>query len=90
MKSRKLTGTPDIAAEVFEQVVEQADLAVSITDPKANILYVNPAFTRITGYQPAEALGKNESMLSHKTTPPAVYESLWRKLAGRESWNGRV
>jgi nitrogen fixation negative regulator NifL len=90
MKSRKPTGTPDIPAQVFEQVVEQADLAVSITDPRANIVYVNPAFTRITGYEPDKAIGKNESMLSHKVTPPAVYQSLWSKLAARESWSGRL
>ncbi len=90
MKASKSTGAPEIPAQVFEQVVEQADLAVSITDPKANILYVNPAFTRITGYQPDKAIGKNESMLSHKVTPPAVYESLWTKLAARESWSGRL
>lgn len=80
----------DIPAQVFEQVVEQADLAVSITDPKANILYVNPAFERTTGYTAAEAIGKNESVLSHKVTPPAVYQSLWKKLAARESWSGRL
>lgn len=90
MKSSKPTGTHDIPAQVFEQVVEQADLAVSITDPKANILYVNPAFTRITGYAPGQAIGENESMLSHKITPPEVYQSLWRKLAARESWSGRL
>ena len=90
METRKPAGSPEIPAQVFEQVVEQADLAVSITDPKANIVYVNPAFTRITGYAPEQALGKNESMLSHKTTPPAVYQSLWSKLAARESWSGRL
>jgi nitrogen fixation negative regulator NifL len=81
---------PDIPDSVFEQVVEQADLAVSITDLDANILYVNPAFTRITGYEPAAAVGANESMLSHKVTPPAVYKSLWGKLKARESWGGRL
>jgi nitrogen fixation negative regulator NifL len=86
----KSIGTPDVATQVFERVVEQADLAVSITDPKANIVYVNPAFTRITGYTPEQAIGKNESMLSHKVTPPEVYQSLWGKLAARESWNGRL
>lgn len=90
MKSSKPTGSTEIPAQVFEQVVEQADLAVSITDTRANILYVNPAFTRITGYQPAEAIGKNESMLSHNVTPPAVYQSLWGKLTARESWSGRL
>lgn len=80
----------DISASVFQQVVEQADLAVSITDLDANILYVNPAFTRITGYEAAEAVGHNESMLSHKMTPPEVYQSLWSKLATHESWTGRL
>lgn len=81
---------PDIPASVFEQVVEQADLAVSITDPAANILYVNPAFTRITGYEGAEAIGHNESMLSHKVTPPSVYQELWGRLKARQSWTGRL
>jgi nitrogen fixation negative regulator NifL len=79
-----------IPAEVFEKVVAQADLAVSITDPKANILYVNPAFTRITGYTAEQAIGHNESMLSHKVTPPAVYQRLWATLSARESWSGRL
>lgn len=82
--------TPVIPSQVFEQVVEQADLAVSITDPRANILYVNPAFERTTGYPAEEAIGRNESMLSHKVTPPAVYQSLWARLTARESWSGRL
>lgn len=79
-----------IPPQIFERVVEQADLAVSITDPQANILYVNPAFTRVTGYTAAEAVGRNESMLSHKVTPAAVYQQLWSCLQARESWSGRL
>ncbi|HEX8962320.1 MAG TPA: nitrogen fixation negative regulator NifL [Rhodocyclaceae bacterium] len=81
---------PVIGPSVFQQIVEQVDLAVSITDLDANILYVNPAFTRITGYEPAEAIGHNESMLSHKVTPPALYRELWKRLAAREPWTGRL
>ena len=40
----------EIAPAVFEQAVAQADIAISITDPEANIVYVNPAFARMTGY----------------------------------------
>jgi len=90
MKPNKPLTAADIPPGVFQQVVEQADLAVSITDPKANIVYVNPAFTRISGYQATEALGKNESMLSHKTTPPAVYQQLWQQLSAGRSWSGRL
>jgi nitrogen fixation negative regulator NifL len=90
MKNREHAEFPEISPQVFKQVVEQADLAVSITDPEANILYVNPAFSRITGYRPDEALGHNESMLSHKVTPDSVYQALWGKLSARESWSGRL
>jgi nitrogen fixation negative regulator NifL len=86
----KAGSRPDIPASLFEQVVEQSDLAVSITDPDANILYVNPAFTRITGYERGEAVGRNQSMLSHKVTPPDLYRDLWRKLKDHQSWTGRL
>lgn len=75
---------------LFMETVEQAPMAISITDTKADIIYVNPAFTRITGYSAEEAIGQNESMLSDKTTPPRVYEELWRCLSLRKSWNGTL
>ncbi len=86
----KSAPVPELPPAVFEQVVEQADLGVSITDVEANILYVNPAFTRITGYAQEAALGRKQSMLSHKVTPPAVYRDLWSKLAAHQSWTGRL
>ena len=90
MDTKKPSAAPDIPTQVFEQVVEQAHLAVSITDPHANIQYINPAFTRITGYTAEQALGKNQSMLSHKVTPAEMYQSLWTQLAAGESWSGRL
>ena len=62
-----ISGLP---GEAFRMAVDQADLAISITDPKANILFANEAFVRVTGYSREEIVGKNESTLSNKTTPP--------------------
>ena len=61
-----------LTPELYRQAVEEADLAISITDRHANILYANAAFTRVTGYQPEQVIGHNESMLSHRTTPREV------------------
>lgn len=80
----------DLPACLFVQTVEQSPVAISITDAKANILYVNPAFTQVTGYSEAEAVGCNESMLSDKRTPPAVYEGLWATLQRQEVWRGHL
>lgn len=86
----KEKSAPDILPRVFQQAVEQADMAISITDPRANILYVNPAFTRVTGYSAAEVAGRNQSLLSNKTTPIAIYEALWQKIGHGEPWSGRL
>jgi len=79
-----------LGMSVFEQAVGQAELAISITDPHANILYVNPTFSRVTGYALDEALGHNESILSNQTTPPEVYKDLWQHISSGRPWNGRL
>ena len=61
-----------IAYNLFLETVEQVPVAISITDKKAKILYVNKEFTAVTGYQPDDILGQNESILSDKRTPKTV------------------
>ncbi|RTL32931.1 MAG: nitrogen fixation negative regulator NifL, partial [Rhodocyclaceae bacterium] len=75
---------------LFLEAVEQAPIAISITDPQARILYANPAFEGVTGYAPSEVLGLNESILSYKTTPRSVYETLWKSLHEKKTWNGTL
>ncbi len=76
--------------EAFLQAVDQADLAISITDAKANILFANQAFAEVTGYGTEEIIGKNESVLSNHTTPPETYQELWRELAAQRPWSGKL
>lgn len=76
--------------EVYRQAVDQADLAISITDTHANILFANEAFTRISGYSREEIIGKNESVLSNHTTPPEIYKAMWTALSAQRPWSGRL
>jgi nitrogen fixation negative regulator NifL len=83
------TPQPDaLPPHLFRQAVEQAALAISITDAKANILYANAAFARTTGYGEDEIVGHNESILSYRVTPKLVYETLWAQLQRQRPWNG--
>ena len=75
---------------VLQQALAHAEVAISITDVDATILYVNAAFCRITGYRPEEVLGRNQSLLSYKTTPPEVYRDMWRQILRGETWHGRL
>jgi nitrogen fixation negative regulator NifL len=78
----------EVPMHLFRQAVEQAALAISITDAKANILYANGAFQRITGYGQDEVVGHNESILSYRVTPKLVYETLWAQIQRQRPWNG--
>ncbi|QWF70644.1 nitrogen fixation negative regulator NifL [Methylomonas paludis] len=75
---------------LFVEAVEQAPVAISITDKKANILYINDAFTSVTGYKASEILGANESKLSDKSTPRQVYYDLWHTISRKQVWHGQL
>ena len=77
-----------LPAQAFRLAVEQAALAISITDVNAHILYANQAFERVTGYPAEEVIGHSEAILSYKVTPKLVYESMWAQLLRQRSWNG--
>ncbi|MBS1208208.1 MAG: sensor signal transduction histidine kinase [Proteobacteria bacterium] len=85
------SGSPrSIPVALYRAAVEQADIAISITDPRAVIEYVNPAFTRSTGFTPADAVGLNQSILSNRTTPPDVYKTMWSHITRKQPWSGRL
>ena len=79
-----------IVPAVFQQAVEQADIAISITDARASILYVNPAFTRVTGYAADEVIGANHSLLSNKSTPEEIYQAMWAAISKGQAWSGHL
>lgn len=81
---------PRVGPQVFFELVEQAPVAVSITDPKANIQYVNRAFERLTGYASEEIIGCNEALLSNEATPDSVYRDLWKTINAKRSWRGAL
>jgi len=75
-----------LAARVFETTGE----AIMVTDTDANIVAVNPAFTRITGYSEAEVLGKNPRILDSERHNEAFHESMWQTLIASGEWTGEV
>ena len=76
---------------LLESVVVNTNDAVIVTEaepieePGPRILYVNPAFTQITGYQPEEVLGKTPRILQGPKTDPAELQKLHLALTHWES-----
>ncbi len=72
------------------QGIEQVSDSVVMTGLDGTILYVNPAFEKITGYTRAEALGCNPRMLKSDRQPVEFYEELWATLLRGETWSGNL
>lgn len=71
-------------------VVANARVGISITDAAGRILFVNRAFTDVTGYAPEEVIGQNPRRLQSGRHPRAYYEEMWRALVECGSWQGEI
>ena len=69
-------------------VVEQSPNSILVTNLDGNIEYVNPAFTRATGYTREQVLGRNPRLLKSGKTPAATYQAMWQTLLDGKTWTG--
>ncbi len=72
----------------LSRAVEASPTSIVITDARGNIQYVNPKFTQVTGYTPAEALGQNPRILKSEQTAPDVHRQLWETVLAGKEWRG--
>ncbi|NDP39418.1 MAG: diguanylate cyclase [Rhodoferax sp.] len=75
-----------LAASVFTHALE----GIMITDAQGVIIDVNQAFSRITGYDRQEVLGRNPHLLSSGRQGKEFYAAMWRDLQDKGSWYGEV
>jgi PAS domain S-box-containing protein len=70
--------------------LDRLEEGVVITGADASIEYVNPSFTRMTGYESAEVLGKNPRLLQSGRHSRAYYERMWETLQAGQVWHGEI
>jgi len=75
-----------LSATVLEHIAD----GVMVIDVDGMIVATNPAYTRITGYTEAEAVGQHSSLTRGQAHGDAFYESLWRELADTGFWRGEI
>jgi len=91
-RRRIIAAERDGQAEIrkLSLVVEQSPHPVVITNLDGIIEYVNDAFVRNTGYERAQAIGRNPKILKSGKTPPETYAALWATLTRGETWVGEL
>lgn len=75
-----------LASLVFENTSE----GIMITDPTGSIIHINRAFTRTTGYQLEEVLGKSAKLLHSGCQDNAFYAEMWKALLEIGEWEGEL
>ncbi|MTD33536.1 PAS domain-containing protein [Paludibacterium denitrificans] len=61
-----------------------------LTDAKASIINVNPAFCLLTGYSREEAIGKNPNFLKSGYQPETFYRDMWQSVLEQGHWRGEI
>lgn len=70
--------------------VPENELIVSRTDLKGVITYANDVFSKISGYEENELVGKKHSILRHPDMPKQIFKDLWQTIANKKIWRGYV
>jgi diguanylate cyclase (GGDEF)-like protein/PAS domain S-box-containing protein len=70
--------------------LESAANGILITDRNGNIQWVNPAFTKMTGYSAEEVRGKNPRILKSGMVPQETYSILWKTVLSGSVWFGEL
>jgi len=76
--------------ELLDQVFEQMPLGIVITDKENQIIRVNPAYCKITGYAKEEVLGHNPRIVNSGKQSLAFYQAMWGSLLTKGQWQGEL
>ncbi|MBI2526612.1 MAG: PAS domain S-box protein [Candidatus Rokubacteria bacterium] len=92
VNSRDVTDQRRAQEEIALQAsaLNAAANAIVITDREARIVWVNEAFTRMTGYPAAEALGQTTRLLRSGQHDHAFYGRLWEAVLSGAAWRGEL
>ena len=70
----------------LSHAVDQSPVSVLITDVEGRIEYVNRKFTLMTGYTPADLMGKDP--LKSANLPDELYQAVWKTITSGGTWSG--
>lgn len=73
--------------QILSSALQQTADLVMVTDRDGVITFVNPAFSEITGYSQAEAIGRSSNLLKSDRQTAEFYKHLWETLLSGKSFS---
>lgn len=75
---------------LFAHIFDSVNEGIIVTDADKNMLFINPAFSTITGYSANDLIGKNLNLLHLGLMDDAFNHDTWRSINEIGSWKGEV
>lgn len=75
---------------IILDALNQTDIVFFITDKQGNIIYVNQAFEKLTGYKIEEVIGKNPRILKSGQHDSYFYAQMWKTISEGKVWSGKI
>ena len=82
--------TAEEKIQLHARIIEDSDQGILITDAKERIVSINSSFTRITGYSPAESIGKTPDLLRSGVHEADFHAKIRAAMAGEGPWRGEI
>ncbi len=71
-------------------IYESSSEAIMIMDENNRIIQINPAFTRMTGYEAKDIVGENPGIFCSEHQDEASCRNMWSALMQKDHWQGEV
>lgn len=75
-----------LAAEVFNSTGQ----GILVTDINGKITSVNPAFTKLTGFDMNDVIGQNPNIMKSGKQAKDFYQKMWQKIQDDGMWQGEI
>lgn len=90
VRTQRQLAESQAALRLAGTVMDASPLGIVATNARRRIVSVNPAFTRITGYGPDEAVGASTRLMDLRPLRNGSLKAVWQALEQQGTWEGEM
>lgn len=80
----------EIELQRFFNIVESSLNPILITDINGKMIYVNPAFVKVSGFKKEELIGKNPRIFGSGKLNRKFWDKMWQTISSGKVWFGEI